>query len=407
MFAEADASFLRNQRSLFAGLDAPLTLDEYQAFTRRTDRGDRPGIDGLGFVLLGLYGEVGSLLSELKKKQRDKDAYQAYSESTLEEFGDSLWYFANTVSRAGLLLSDVAHRVSADFADWDNANSRRTFDELHTVTTPAQTPQPAAVVERDLLALAGKVGLLLEDYSQGRLDRNRDALSSHLVEIFRQLLSAAAAVNVSLDVAARKNITKVINRWPLEKVWLPLFDEAFPDNERLPRLIPMRFREIEVNGRVVVVQDLDGRQIGDPVTDNRLPPDDYRFHDVFHLSYAAILGWSPTLRGLLKRKRKSNPSIDENEDGARASLIEEGVSTWVFNHGERHHFFRNASAIDYNLLKAIRELVRGYEVDNRPMWQWEIAVLEGFRVFRELREHRGGLVTADLNAHTLTFQALE
>lgn len=407
MFGEVDTAFLRNQHSLFAGLEAPLTLDEYQAFTRQTDKNQRPGMDGLGFVLLGLYGEVGSLLSELKKKQRDKDAYEAYLESTLEELGDTLWYFANAASRAGLLLSDVAHRASAAYSNWDDANASLTFEQLQKVVSPTQSPQPAAVVERGLLALAGKVGLLLDDHHQGRIERNRDALSSHLVEIFRLLISAAGDVNVSLETAARKNITKALSRWPLEKIWPEHFDEKYPVKEQLPRVIRMRFREETSGTRVQVIQEMDGVQIGDAVTDNRHPPDDYRFHDVFHLSYAAILGWSPTLRGLLKVKRKSDPAVDENEDGARASLIEEGISTWVFNHGQRHQFFRNVTAVDYDLLKAIRELVRGYEVDKLPMWQWEMAILEGFRVFRELREHRGGTVTADLNAHTLTFQAPE
>lgn len=60
----------------------------------------------------------------------------------------------------------------------------------------------------------------------------------------------------------------------------------------------------------------------------------YRFHDVFHLAYAAVLGWSPVLRALLKCKRKSHPWLDENQDGARAILIEEGISTFVFNHAK-------------------------------------------------------------------------
>ncbi|MCB4767102.1 nucleotide pyrophosphohydrolase [Ancylobacter sp. Lp-2] len=227
------------------------------------------------------------------------------------------------------------------------------------------------------------------------------------MEIFRLLISAAGDVNVSLETAARKNITKSLSRWPLEKVWPEHFDEKYPAKERLPRVIRMRFREETSGIRVQVIQEMDGVQIGDAVTDNRHPPDDYRFHDVFHLSYAAILGWSPSLRGLLRVKRKSDPAVDENEDGARASLIEEGISTWVFNHGQRHQFFRNVTAVDYHLLKAIKELVCGYEVDKLPMWQWEMAILDGFRVFRELREHRGGTVTADLNAHTLTFQAPE
>ena len=35
----------------------------------------------LEFLLLGLFGEVGSLLSELKKKQRDRSSYIAYNSS--------------------------------------------------------------------------------------------------------------------------------------------------------------------------------------------------------------------------------------------------------------------------------------------------------------------------------------
>lgn len=405
MFGTVDATFLRKQYALSADLGAPLSLDEYQEFTCDTDRNKSPGLEGLGFALLGLYGEVGSLLSELKKKQRDKDAYQAYHESTIEEFGDTLWYFANIASRAGLRLSDVAHRSSAGYGNWNDTDATVTFERLQTALSPAQSPEPLGNVERGLLTLAGKVGLLLDDYNHGRVDTNRDVLSSHLIEIFRLLLSAAAAANVSLDIAARKNIAKSLSRWPLERVWAPLFDEGFPEDERLPRLIPMRFREKTSGTKVQVIQEMNGVRIGDAVTDNRHPPDDYRFHDVFHLSYAAVLGWSPTLRGLLKVKRKSDPIVDENEDGARASLIEEGISTWIFNHGQRHQFFRNVTSVDYGLLKAVHELVDGYEVEKLPLWRWEMAILEGFRVFRELRQHRGGTVTANLVDHSLTFEA--
>ena len=53
------------------------------------------------------------------------------------------------------------------------------------------------------------------------------------------------------------------------------------------------------------------------------------------------------------------------------------------------------------------DLVKGYEVQERPLWQWEYAILEGFRIFRELKTHRGGIVTADLNTHTITFETLK
>jgi hypothetical protein len=41
------------------------------------------------------------------------------------------------------------------------------------------------------IGLAGKVGRLLDDVASGRIDGNRDALSAHLVEIFRSLIRAA------------------------------------------------------------------------------------------------------------------------------------------------------------------------------------------------------------------------
>lgn len=113
------AVLLRPQGALFEDVDTPIGLDEYQQFTTRTDRNDRPGTDGLGFVLLGLFGEVGGLLSALKKKQRDKEAFTAYHDAVIEELGDALWYFANATLRAGIPLSTRAQRAPATLEKWD------------------------------------------------------------------------------------------------------------------------------------------------------------------------------------------------------------------------------------------------------------------------------------------------
>lgn len=72
----------------------------------------------------------------------------------------------------------------------------------------------------------------------------------------------------------------------------------------------------------------------------------------------------------------------------------------------RNAFFRNVSTLDYGLLKTVHEFVRGYEVEARPLWQWERAILEGFRIFRELKEHRCGAVTVDLDRRAITFESL-
>jgi NTP pyrophosphatase (non-canonical NTP hydrolase) len=400
---------LRPQRSLFEDEETALGLDEYQMFTTQTDRNPAIGIDGLGFVLLGLFGEVGSLLSELKKKQRDKDAYVAYHESVIEELGDTLWYFANGALRAGLSLSTVAQRVPATLDDWDYHGRpvALTFRDLQLPKESLPGPITGDVVEHRLLFLAGKVGGLLDDWSSGRIHSNRDVLSADLVEIFRAILAAADDAQVSLDDAARRNVAKTLGRWPVTPDWGPLFDEDFPIEEQIPRRFTILFIERRIGDRQYVLQQINGVNIGDRLTDNRQQADDYRFHDVFHLAYAGILGWSPCLRALLKVKRKSRPEIDENEDGARAGIIEEGISTWIFNHGLRNAEFRNVKSLDYSLLKAVRELVRGYEVEVRPLWQWEKAILEGFRIFRLLRKHRGGAVTVDLHQRRLDFESIK
>lgn len=116
------------------------------------------------------------------------------------------------------------------------------------------------------------------------------------------------------------------------------------------------------------------------------------------------LGWSPVLRSLLKCKRKSLPNIDENQDGARAQIVEEAVAAYVFSHAKEMGYFDGVSSLDYELLKAIRELVKDYEVKDVPLYRWEDAILAGFRVFRELAKNRGGSVDLDFERRTLTFR---
>lgn len=396
------SSAARDVASVLAAPPETLTIAEYQRLAGKTDRTAGKAGNALDFPLLGLFGEAGSLLSELKKKQRDADSYSGYEASVVEELGDVLWYFANMASRAGIDLAELASRLLGSPRD---AAQDLTLSDLQPVSSAAEAV-PQANFESTLIRLAGEVGKLTADFGAGRLSGNQDVLPGYMESIFRTLIDAANDAAVSLAHAAHSNLHKIFDRWPLERVYPPLFDEADDPSEQLPRRIKMQIFERTINDQTYVFLRCNDINIGDRLTDNKLEKDDYRFHDVFHLAYAAILGWSPVMRALFRVKRKSRPEIDETEDGARAILIEEGVSTWIFNHAEPLNFFENLTSIDYGLLKAVRELVKGYEPEQCPLWLWEEAILKGYEVFRALRQHRRGLIVADLNERTITFEKL-
>lgn len=384
-----------------------ISLNDYQLIALRTDQNRQSGLDGLTFTLLGLFGEVGTLLSALKKKQRDQESFVDYTEAIIEEFGDVLWYFSNIASRASLNLSVLAQRTFRDLHNWDEveSNSFGTFGDIQSGKNAGGSPDSRAF-EAALIALAGKVGLLLNDFHMNRISSNRDVLSAHLVDIFRALIEAADVADIDLAKAAAYNLRKIHSRWPEHRTYTPLFDESFDILEQLPRRIKMNIFEKKRGDKLYVIQQCNGINIGSALTDNRIMPDDYRFHDVFHLANAAILGWSPVLRALFNVKRKSDPLIDETQDGARAILIEEGISTLIFHHASRLKYFASIKALDYSLLKLIPKFVSGYEVEQCPLWQWEKAILDGYAVFRQLQLHRRGIVTADLNKRSISFEEL-
>ncbi|MGH7812802.1 MAG: nucleoside triphosphate pyrophosphohydrolase family protein [Candidatus Binataceae bacterium] len=391
-----------------ADIEAAIALDEYQKLARQTDQNrDIRRPDALTFSLLGLSGEVGTLLSAFKKKQRDEKSFLDYEEALIEEFGDSLWYFSNVCSRSFLKLSRIAQNFARRPLASDGASSPapRSFDDAQFKRYhrgSASSPR----FEAALISLAGKVGLMLDAFDSRAIPGDRRVLIDRLTDIFQALVRAADLGDISLGTAAVQNLRKIESRWPQKRKYSKLFDEGSGELERLPRKITMKILETRRRNKTYVIQQCNGINIGAALTDNRMVDDDYRFHDVFHLAYAAILGWSPVMRSLFNVKRKSDPKIDEAQDGGRAIAIEEGISTFVFHRAERLQHFASIESLDYSLLKSISEFVRGYEVDQCALWQWEKAILDGYRVFRKFREYRRGIVIADLEKHRILFKPL-
>ena len=327
----------------------------------------------------GLFGEAGSILAELKKKDREREAYPFFQERLVEEIGDFLWYFARLTT---VLVPSMVEG----------------FDDPAAQETPAAKNDPSGV-----LALGAAAGDLL-----GRLQQGHDSdVAAQLVAVWRALGRIAVTLRIDLRRAAEKNREKTRSRWPEKAQFRRLFDDddGIPDEERIPRKLKVEFKEINRRGKSVVILRSNGLNLGDRLTDNIEDEDFYRFHDVFHFAHAVYLGWSPILRGLLKCKRKSDPEADENQDGARAGIIEEAVAATVFSRAKEMRYYDGVDRVDYELLKTVTELVRGYEVDEVPLWQWEAMILNGYRVFRELRKYRGGKVSLDLLNRHLGYEA--
>lgn len=385
--------------------DRRLSTSDYEASALRTDRG--ADAKSAAFPLLGLFGETGSLLSEVKKKQRDRLSYMGYAEAVVEELGDVLWYLTIYAARMGISLTEIADLFANGEVGGRRPPTPVLFASLqHPKLALLDAPTPE--FERTLLKLASAVGAVVAAGPEMLVGIDRVARATQLAEVLGLLVRAADEAGVTLEAAANRNIEKIIDRWPTDRIYPPLFDDDEDESERLPRSLAIEIFERPVGGKTYVFQRCEGINIGDRLTDNSPTKDDYRFHDVFHYSYAAVLGWSPVVRSLFRVKRKSKPDIDENEDGARASLSEEGISAWIFGESEPLRYFEglNSGDLPFGLLKQVRDFVRRYEVGRCPLWVWEDAILQGFAAFRFLREYRRARVLMDLEHRCLRVEPL-
>lgn len=359
-----------------------MRISDYAAATVQTDikkKGDRRP----RFYGLGLLGEIGSLLAAIKKLQRHPDKGTAFADATIEEIGDVLWYFFRFTEEARLTL-------------YEHPDDPDTFADL--AGTICEIPH--SEFDSILISLMGDAVTLIQSYDQ-------EADGSQLVRTSRnflsQLAAAAGSVNLDLGLAAERNLEKARSRWEKSGSLGDLYDEGLHPTEQLPRTMTVRFLEREFKDTAFCYQIYNGLTLGDRLTDNSRDEDGYRFHDCFHLAYAAILGWSPVLRSLLKAKRKSIPEVDDHEDGARAQISEEGVANWLFGEAKKRNFFEDTKNIETEMLMTVEQMVSEFEVSNRPYWVWEQAILKGFEIFRALKENGGGTVTIDLNKRSIEY----
>jgi NTP pyrophosphatase (non-canonical NTP hydrolase) len=375
-------------------LHRSILLADYMSQVEPTDR---LAADDLQPILLGLFGEVGSIMATAKKLHREKEVYSGYRHAVEEEFGDALWYFTSLCRRLNARMDEVLSEASTGegYAIQVAAN-----DLVGGPISRIATPLIVAELDPALLTLGESTSRLFSLRETPVDPRPR------LVEFAEAYLQALKAARVAFAEVVRKNIAKTKGRFVApDFAAMPTFDLRFPEDQQLPQRFEITIDQRGKNPKSYL--KMNGVFIGDPLTDNILDPDGYRFHDVFHFSHAAILHWSPTFRALIKHKRKDDPVVDEAQDSGRAIVVEEGLTAWIFSRAKELNFFAGQNGISFDLLKTIQQFVSGYEVEECPLSLWEIAILKGYEVFRQVKQNNGGVVVGDRIARTIDYRPLQ
>lgn len=283
----------------------------------------------------------------------------------------------------------------------------RTYQEAARRTDQRQGTDLADITIH-LLGLAGEAGSVATEYKKMLRDgaahtAAKARIREELGDVLWYTAALATKLDLDLDDIARANLEKTRDRW--QRTTADPLDDGFPRSEQLPREGAFEFvSSVTKEGRPAVQVRYDGRWLGDPLTDNSHTGDGYRFHDVFHLAYAAVLGWSPVTRKLTGTKRKSSPETDEAEDGGRAIVCEEGIALSAFAYATGHNYLDGVTRLDFPFLNIIRDNTASYEVGVRTAADWEQAILAGFAAWRALRDNNGGTVILNAENRSLVFQ---
>jgi NTP pyrophosphatase (non-canonical NTP hydrolase) len=289
------------------------------------------------------------------------------------------------------------------------------FDEyqkeaLKTDQLPYGTTKDNEIAEKvvPLLGLAGEAGELLSEYKKFLRDGEghqlfKERIDEELGDLLWYMSNVASKFGLRLEDVARNNLAKIHDRWGGRVCSIKNFDAGFPDGQCFPRQFEVALRQEVQNGQDKIQPYINGQKFGDGLTDNFPSDDGYRFHDVFHLAYVAILGWSPVIRALMRRKRRSVKKYDEIEDGGRAIVIDEAIVALAFDYARDHGGLAHTKSVDFDLLKTIKSMTSHLEVSERTTGDWEKAIVDGFAVWRDVVAHDGGRMAIDLDARQIKF----
>lgn len=110
-----------------------MEFSEYQKEAKKTIQEYVDGKETNKLIpFLGLIGEAGSVITELKKNLRDGDSYTNYTKKLKEELGDVLWYISTIATQYDIDLDELAERNLEKIKDrfaLQSAENFITYDE--------------------------------------------------------------------------------------------------------------------------------------------------------------------------------------------------------------------------------------------------------------------------------------
>ncbi|MDA8399003.1 MAG: nucleoside triphosphate pyrophosphohydrolase family protein [Actinomycetota bacterium] len=215
-----------------------MELGEYQREAQKTDQF---GKDDTVVPLLGMGGEVGSLLAEYKKLMRDGAAHVLFPMQVAEELGDILWYLANAATKFDLDLDTIASENLAKTRDhWPPDGSEpiyRLLDDRYPATEQLPRRFMAEIYEETEQGGKPRIVLTIDGVAAG--DALRD--NSHDPDGYRfhDVFHLAHAAKLGWSPVLRGKLLKRPNEVP-------------PDRKRRS---DEEVNEVEDGGRAIVIDE--------------------------------------------------------------------------------------------------------------------------------------------------------
>lgn len=275
------------------------------------------------------------------------------------------------------------------------------LDDFQSKAAETIATKDIEILTLGLLGEAGSVATSIKKLKRDNpaADLIKEEVKTELGDVFWYLSAIATHQKMKLSEIAEINLQKTKDLFSKDE---RDFDESSPENECLPKSGSFEFNADRKSGKLTVT--FDGAGFGDPLDDNAYDDDGYRYHDIFHIAYMTILGWSPVIRKQLGKKRKYNSEIDRVEDGARAVFLEEGISVFVFNQNYRDagvSTFSDRGNIPFTVVSAIKTMTKGLEVGCRSISDWYDAIALGFQCFDAIANAGAGILTFERDKKTI------